>query len=95
MEPIKANKTIILQPQVLEILPSFDNLIRNGRYIDCVSYEIGALYMEIEAVDQPHQLTSSKILIPHGLILAVVDFRTEKSKVGFRHTGENKEEDCR
>ena len=92
MEKINPIKTIILHPQVAELLSSsFDMLIRDNQYIDSVSCEIGTHYMEIEAIFEPHQIVTTKILIPHSMILAVVD-SSEKSKMGFEHTKENKEE---
>jgi hypothetical protein len=92
MEPIQPTKTIILHPNILKVLRTFDNLVRDGQYMDCISCIQGNYYMEIEAVDQPNHLVTIKLLLPHSMILAVID-SSQKSIVGFGHTEENKEDD--
>jgi hypothetical protein len=90
MKTLNPKSTLILHPDILKVLKTFSNLIRNGQYMDCMSYVEGTHYMEIEAVVQPLQITKTKVLIPHHLILAVVD-SAKKSKVGFDDTAQNKE----
>jgi len=92
MKTLNPKSTIILHPDVLTVLKTFVKLIRGDQYMDCLSYVEGAHYMEIEAVVQPLQITKTKVLIPHHLILAIVDCE-RKSKVGFDYKAQNTEED--
>ncbi len=89
MMRIKTDNTIILDTRISQILETFQHLIRDGQFMDCVSYLIESHYMEIEAVVQPHCVVTLKVLIPHSLILAVVD-SSKQNKMGYMSTTEHK-----
>lgn len=92
MKPLNPQKGIILHPDILKVLPEFHHLIRDERYMDCISFVQGTHYMEIEAIVQPHYMATVKVLIPHHLILAIVD-SPQKNIIGFDYKEPDKKDD--
>ena len=63
----------MLHPSWKEELPeSFSIVVRSDHFVDCTSYEIGNIYIEIEALEQNLQMGTVKLLMPHRLVSAVV-----------------------
>ena len=67
-----------------------DNCEYSGQRPLLFPFVEGNHYMEIEATVQPHHTATVKVLIPHHLILAVVD-SPQKNIIGFDYKEPDKE----
>lgn len=73
MEKPKPEHHIILHPDwKCELPDSFHFLVRNDRFLDCVSCKIGNVYIEAEVVEQENQMGIVRISIPHRLISLIL-----------------------
>jgi len=82
MDTLKPKCCIVLHPSWASELPdSFSILVRSERFVDCTSYEMGTLYIEVEAIEQRLQMGTVKFLIPHRLVSVVLI--DPKNIIGF------------
>jgi len=83
MEKPKRKCSLMLHPLWKQELPeSFSILVRSDHFVDCTSYEIGSVYIEVEALEQNIQMGTVIILLPTRLVSAVV-LSDSPSIIGF------------